>query len=134
MLNMQGFTDMSKYAGMTDLFGMDISGYSEHINEASGHAYASSWFDMDNQNNRSGTFMIISRNTTDDEFTRESFGYKDVFLQNVLERGYRDVADMYPNYSVVYKKEIDSGEEVEYASKYYKNWGNGLYIYIFGYR
>lgn len=119
---------------VTDLFGMDISGYSEHINEASGHAYASSWFDMDNQNNRSGTFMIISRNTTDDEFTRESFGYKDVFLQNVLERGYRDVADMYPNYSVVYKKEIDSGEEVEYASKYYKNWGNGLYIYIFGYR
>lgn len=37
------------------------------------------------------------------------------------------------NYKLIYKKEIPSEAEVDYAGKYYQNYSNGLYLYVLEY-
>lgn len=43
-----------------------------------------------------------------------------------LDKKWTDFND----YTIVYRKEIQTDAEVEYARKYYWNYSNGLYLYV----
>ena len=115
------------YAWISDLYPMKIDGYA---NESAAWGSNAGWITKTDKSNITNRFMIISRTVNKDQFLEdERIG--ESFKEKLYQCGYTDYLKTYPNYKLIYQLEVDSGEEVEYASKYYNNYGNGLYLYIF---
>ena len=118
------------YDWVCDLYAMDFIGYeNESLIHGPNPGLIKKTYSEDSSRLR---VLIISKSTDIDTFlglnvddqTRKLFESK---LENL---GYEWFADCFPDYKIIYKKEIHSDAEVEYASEFYLNYPNGLYAYI----
>jgi hypothetical protein len=109
-----------------DLYMMDFEGYdnlSEIYGENLGWIKKSSLDDM-----KVNCLMIISRTTDISGFWDKNV--QERYNKSFLKRGFNVMTQNSSTYEIIYKKEIYSSAEVEYASKYYSNYKNGLYMYV----
>lgn len=107
-----------------DLYNMYIEGYNNLSDIAVGWCQK---YDIDSADIAT-RFMMISRTTSVNDFLDRTEDV--VFTENARSHGFDHVADQFPQYKVLFNKAVPIGREVEYASKYYNNYPNGLNIYI----
>ena len=115
---------------MFDLYGIEVDGYE---NLSGNHDIHTGWYQKICMQEPPGKirFMIISKTTTLDSFLDSQVDViVNPFIENAVLHGFDNVAKQFPDYKVIYKKELPAGREVEYASKHYWNWPNGLHIFI----
>lgn len=113
---------------LNDLFLFDIYEYSNFSD-----ATWTGWLQKSDINVRpkSGdSIILMSRNYTLDDFNiTEKLRFEGILKYYNLDIEWGN----FDRYSVAYKKEIQTNAEVEYAREYYRNYPNGLHVYVLKY-
>lgn len=82
---------------------------------------------------KNDTIILMSKNYSFDDIGNMDHTMRQQLAEKVnyfnLDTAWADL----DNYTILYKKEVQTDAEVEYARKYYWNFPNGLYLYVLKY-
>lgn len=118
-------------SNLDDLYLFNIEGFSNNS-----MSLGSGWLQNSNVHiapQRNDSIVLMSKNYTIDDiqipenYMRQQLEERIEYFK--LDKKWAD----FDNYEIVYKKEIQTDAEVEYARKYYWNYSNGLYLYVLRY-
>ena len=116
---------------LDDLFLVDIDGFSNHSMSLGNGWLQSPDIDVSPHNN--DNIILMSKYYTIEDLKDNENRMKQQLLERInsfnLDIKWGDL----DSYTIVYKKEIQTDAEVEYARKYYWNHPNGLCLYVLKY-
>lgn len=114
---------------LNNLFLISVDGYS-NLSKATWNGWLQKP-DIGSRPQTNDKIILMSRNYTLDDFRdKETERIEGLLKYYNLDTEWSN----FDKYSVVYKKEIRTDAEVEYARKYYWNYPNGLFVYVLEYR
>lgn len=115
-------------SSLNDLYLFNIEGFSNNS-----MSLGSGWLqnsDIHIKPQTNDTIILMSKNHSmdnikvSDNYMRQQLEERIDYFK--LDKKWTDFND----YTIVYRKEIQTDAEVEYARKYYWNYSNGLYLYV----
>lgn len=116
---------------LADLYLFNIDGFSNN-SEPTGKG----WLQNDTINikpKKDDSIVLISKNYSIDDIRIIENSMRQQLEERVnyfnLDKEWANI----DNYTIAYKKEIDTDAEVEYARNYYQNYPNSLYLYVLKY-